>query len=334
MGLRRVLGCFVMLAVVASVVLSPVRLAGATPVAAASDVHPAGARDQAPVQRAGAVDLPAASKASGPRSPQTAAKAGRRLPAVVRPAVPSAASVQTAIAPVGGPVGYRAGSSREVVGRRTATSSVFENADGTSTLRLFSSPAFVAQSDGSFLPIDLSLQASGGRYVPRTGPAVSFAVSGSDAELAVTSVGAGRVALGLSGAAAVPAVVSGQSARYAGILPGVDLTLTATAGGVKDDLVLGSAAAPTSYTYPLRLAGVTPRYVAGSGNVEFVDAAGAVALVIPAGSMMDSNVDAGSGDGAIRTGCGTACWVTRRTVGRCGWIWMRRGWPIRRGGSR
>jgi hypothetical protein len=71
--------------------------------------------------------------------------------------------------------------------------------------------------------------------------------------------------------------------------------------GIKETLVLRSPDAPSSWTFPLVLSGLTPR-LTGTGTVELLDTAGTAVAWFPHGHMQDSNVDPHSGSPAESTG--------------------------------
>jgi hypothetical protein len=126
---------------------------------------------------------------------------------------------------------------------------------------------------------------------------LSFAASGDDPALMTFGQDGYSVSFGLSGAAKVAPTVSGASAAYKGILPNVDMLLTATKAGVKEDLVLNSASAQAVYTYDFTTSGgLTAK--ADAGGVSFVDAKGVARVEVPNGIMTDSKVDPRSGQGA------------------------------------
>lgn len=62
-----------------------------------------------------------------------------------------------------------------------------------------------------------------------------------------------------------------------------DLVLTATSSGVKEDLILRSPRAATTYDFRLALRGLTPRLDAATGDIALTDETGEVRATIPAG---------------------------------------------------
>ncbi len=102
-------------------------------------------------------------------------------------------------------------------------------------------------------------------------------------------------ALGLTG------VVDGARLRHSSALPDVDVVLESRMDGLKEDLVLGSAAAPDRYVFPLILEGLTAS-IDDTGAVVYRDESGAERLRTPAGWMEDANVDPHVGDGQVSRG--------------------------------
>ncbi|HWH01888.1 MAG TPA: LamG-like jellyroll fold domain-containing protein, partial [Pilimelia sp.] len=117
----------------------------------------------------------------------------------------------------------------------------------------------------------------------------------------IDTVGGERFAYGLVGAAAVAPTVAAGVATYREILPDTDIELAMGADGIKEVIILKTPSAANSWTFPLRLDGLTARLTDG-GAVELVTAAGAVALTIPPGYMEDANVDPHSGAPAMSSG--------------------------------
>jgi RHS repeat-associated protein len=173
---------------------------------------------------------------------------------------------------------------------RTATTETFDNPDGTRTLRLHSVRSNVRQPDGSFVPADPTLVA-GERLAPKAAPVpVSFAATAAAPDLVRVDLGEGHeLTYGLREAADVRGVVDGAAVTYRGVRDGVDLRLTSTPTGMKDEIVLASADSASTSEFSLRLRAMRPR-LAESGEVELVDGDRVVG-VVPAGFMHDSAAD-------------------------------------------
>jgi large repetitive protein len=203
--------------------------------------------------------------------------------------------------------GFDAATSRRVQDGSSATVDVFENADGSVTRRIYAQPVNFLAADGTWQPIETRLvRDRDGRLRTAAGEvrvrfaAASTAEWGAGSEGAPDTVGelvsvvlpsGNSVAYGLSGAAAVQPTLSGSKATYAEILPHTDVELVALPGGVKETLVLKSVDAANEWVFPMRLGGLTPR-LEGDGSISLRDDAGVTVLVIPAGTMYDSKVDA------------------------------------------
>jgi hypothetical protein len=78
---------------------------------------------------------------------------------------------------------------------------------------------------------------------------------------------------GVAGAASSAVSLNGAHATYRGAFNDATVAYEAESEQVKESIVLSSAAAPSSYSFPLEVPeGWTPRLI--SGNVDFFDAAG------------------------------------------------------------
>ncbi|GIJ67955.1 ricin-type beta-trefoil lectin domain protein [Virgisporangium ochraceum] len=194
------------------------------------------------------------------------------------------------------------GMSREVPTERTPRSTVFVNPDGTKTRRLYQDDAFVRGQRGAYVKADPTLlRTADGRWAPVAAAPVSLAPSATDSTLATIDLGGGTTAgFRLEAAGAVGAQVGRDGARYPDVRTASDLVLTPTIDGLKELIVLKSPQAPTSWTFPLDLHGVTPSLDPASGDVLLVDDdTGEVRARIPAGFMYDSAIDPRSGDPAV-----------------------------------
>src|SRR6266566_3192607 len=188
--------------------------------------------------------------------------------------------------------------SRPVPARSSATSTLFRNADGTYTRRVYAEPVNYRGADGTWQPIRTALRGgSDGRFHETANSlAVDVATAANAPDLVSVGFGPGRgaVSYGLRGAAAVRVNVSGSTATYGGVLPGTDLVVSAVGSGLKESLVLRTANAPASWVFPLRLTGLSPR-AAADGAVELTSPAGAVVARVPRGYMRDSSANRRSG---------------------------------------
>ena len=129
-------------------------------------------------------------------------------------------------------------------------------------------------------------------------PSASSTSSGGGGPLATVDIASGEsISWGLAGAADVAPSVSGSVATYTDILPDTDLQLISQPGGVKEQLVLSSAAAGNSWTFQLSLTGVSLSQTA-DGQYQLVDGSGDVVAVLGVPTAWDSNVDAFTGEGA------------------------------------
>ncbi|MFF5293698.1 RHS repeat-associated core domain-containing protein [Paractinoplanes globisporus] len=218
-----------------------------------------------------------------------------KYPPVEAPSLPANVAKNVA-APATKTRGFRAdGSSKEITSRRGAHERTYANADGTETTEFSATPLNYRKADGTWAPIDSTLarDPAGGWRRGADSVGLWLADRADAAELVrVTLPGGGELAYGAAGARPVTATVKGDTARYAGVWSDVDVELTAQPGGVKETLVLGSARAAGSYTFPLRLTGLTA--VADGDQVLLRDAAGATVATIPAGHLVDA-------DGAVST---------------------------------
>ena len=217
--------------------------------------------------------------------------------------------------------GFNAKTSTRNALKSTAYSNYYNNADGSFTVDASSAPVNFKSSGGSWHPIVTTLVAgSGGRLSPKaTGLPVSFSdgagasgslspstrsPAGSDVDAAPlfadVSLGTGEsVGWSLQGAANVTPTVSGSTATYSDVLPDTSLELTSSDLGVKESLVLASADAGDTWTFPLSLTGVSlvddPQY-----GWELVDGTGTAVGYLPAPYAFDATP--ASADGGQVTG--------------------------------
>ncbi|MET9106651.1 LamG-like jellyroll fold domain-containing protein [Streptomyces zhihengii] len=225
------------------------------------------------------------SNTAAPRSLR--ARYPQAQPRAARPA-PAANTAEVTPAPAGEVTGFDRRTSKEVVAERDAHSRTWANADGTLTSEVSTTPVNYPDGKGEWRPVDPTVVASSGGFANRADSVgVRIAGRADDARLAVLDLPTGEsFAWSLSGAAPVPGTADGTRVTYRDVLPATDLWIDSRSGGVKETLVLGAAAAPAAYEFPLTLRGLTAR--TEDGAVVLADAAGRTRAVVPAGFMQDA----------------------------------------------
>ena len=133
-----------------------------------------------------------------------------------------------------------------VDGLTTETTTVTASPNGTETSQSYVLPVRVQQG-AAWVPVDTTLHSgAGGQLEPVAVPGDTVAFSpGGTGPAAVISADGTQLALTWPSSLPAP-VVTGSSATYADVLPGVDLVLTATsvaAGGFSEVLIVHNAAA-------------------------------------------------------------------------------------------
>ncbi|HEY2669109.1 MAG TPA: LamG-like jellyroll fold domain-containing protein [Rugosimonospora sp.] len=185
--------------------------------------------------------------------------------------------------------GLDPGASVEIPSARTANTSTYSNPDGTETTRFSSSPMNYRQPDGAWVPVDPTLVPvpAGGWRNRADSVDVRMAARSSDADLVRVGLDAGHtIGFGLSNAASVGGVSSADAVDYPNAFTDTDVQVQSGYGGLKETLVLRSPAAPTTYVFPLRLSGLSPRV--DGGQLVLRDSTGEVRATIPPGFMTDS----------------------------------------------
>ncbi|WP_285680548.1 DNRLRE domain-containing protein, partial [Kitasatospora phosalacinea] len=203
----------------------------------------------------------------------------------------------------------------EDTGKRTESTSVFTNPDGTRTVRVYSRPVHYKAADGTWADIDTTLAKDrDGRWKEAANDQdVTFAAGAADGALLRWQLDAAhRVSYRLKDAAATTGKATGEQLTYPGARPGADVVYNGMAQGIKESLLLHDATAPAVWDFPLALTGMSAA-VGDGGQVEFRDEKGDVRLTIPTGFMEDSRIDPASGDGA-RTGGVTYSLLTEGTT--------------------
>jgi Concanavalin A-like lectin/glucanases superfamily len=186
-----------------------------------------------------------------------------------------------------------AGSQVEVVGQRSETTQVFANPDGTFTASAASRPVRVHQADGSWADVDPTLRRNADGSVGPVAALGGLRLSGGgNGPLATLDTGGRSLGISWNGTLQPP-TLTGDTATYTEVLPGVDLKVRATADGFANTVVVRTAQAAAlpavqSLHFGLSTSGVTA-VVAADGSLSAVDAAGQQVFAAPPARMWDSS---------------------------------------------
>jgi len=203
----------------------------------------------------------------------------------------SALAVPKPKLPVGGGAGL-GGSARslakpvrEIVADRTATTSTWVDSNGQLSVRRYLAPHFYKKSGSSgWVPISTSLSSISGQagwwHTTADNWQVAFGPAGAASGSERVTIGGKQIGfspMGVSRPAQVPSV-SGSTATYSDLWPGVNVDDEVSSSGVNEDIVLEKPGTAASFTF--RVTGATVR-AAGAGSLDVVVAGRAVG-VIPA----------------------------------------------------
>ncbi|MFD3505387.1 LamG-like jellyroll fold domain-containing protein [Streptomyces sp. NPDC058678] len=178
----------------------------------------------------------------------------------------------------------------------TESSQVFANPDGTFTQEMNAAPVRARKDDGTWAPIDTTLVREGDGSVRAKNTTADLAFSGGGSgDGLVTLEDEGReLQLGWPTTLPEPQL-DGDTATYPGVLPDVDLKLTALTSGYTSVLVVKTAAAaknPALATIKMTVSGsglnVSPT---ADGGFVARDGEGTPVFETPAGRMWDSAGD-------------------------------------------
>lgn len=193
--------------------------------------------------------------------------------------------------PVGGPARPREPErperGAEVVELRSERSRSFRQSDGSVVTEISEGREHFRDAGGALVPIDSRLRREGDRWLNSANDVrVELPESLGGGAVSVAH-GGGSVAFALQGAGDVAAVVDDATATYAGALDGVDVRVTATPEGVKEDLVLGGPESARTFAYSLTADGLTPELLA-DGAVALRQGDGGQAMTIPPAYAVDA----------------------------------------------
>ncbi len=198
----------------------------------------------------------------------------------------------------------QSGARVEVMGKRTETSQVFANPNGTFTQDSYVVPQWVRQG-GKLVRIDTTLHKNSDGSLSPKAAQIGVRFSGGGAGPLVTVVRDGR-SMSWTWPKPLPApVVAGDTVTYPGVLKDVDLKLQANSGGFGQLLVVKNARAAADpalkeITFGVKTSGLTVG-ADEHGNMSAKNPAGQTVFASPTPLMWDSTV-AAPPPGAQRTG--------------------------------
>jgi Concanavalin A-like lectin/glucanases superfamily len=186
----------------------------------------------------------------------------------------------------------RTGRAVQVTGSTTPTSTLTANPNGTFTLTESTAPVRT-KVGGTWRNLDASLvRNSDGTWSPAVSSHPLTLSGGGTGPLATMTYG--TYSLALTAPMRLPApVIAGDTATYTGVLPGVDLIVTAQpSGGFSEVLRIATATAAANpalqaLTFTTRTRGLTLKS-AGNGVISALTKAGQVIFAAPAPQMWDS----------------------------------------------
>lgn len=177
----------------------------------------------------------------------------------------------------------------EIPARRTETSNTYRLADGRLQTYLFEAPVNYRTSDGKWQPIDESLEETADGSIVNGDNSFDLSLPSSlDSGAVRLSVGDAWVSERPLGIGTDSAELDGEAAVYEAENPGVSFEFEGLANGLKENIVLADASAPSTLYFLLEAsAGLTPQLTEG-GAIEFRDEAGELVTQLPAPVMSDS----------------------------------------------
>jgi RHS repeat-associated protein len=216
--------------------------------------------------------------------------------------------------------GFDESTRKRVAGKSGARMDFFTDANGRMQAHFSAARLNYRNAKGDYNPINTSLTRRSGGFTTSSfegrfggtadDPRYAETANDIDVEVAGRANDPNLVSLGpddthsvgqaLTGAAPAAGQVNGSDISYSNVFPDTDLIISALTEGFRDTLVLRSANAPTSFTFPLTLNGLTAS-INDAGGIDYLDAAGTVVASSPHGHMNDSAPDE-TGEGARSQG--------------------------------
>jgi hypothetical protein len=193
------------------------------------------------------------------------------------------------------------------VSRRTATSTTFDNGDGTSTVHLHQGPVNWQDRDGLWRAIDSRLRPRPDGDYETTSAPVQVRLAGTTGERPLVTIAADGWSLAYRTVGAVPgrrASVDGTRARFNGTGPGVDMQEVVLNDRVKETIVLNDrlpGVVDPRFRFLLDLEGIMPEQRA-DGTIVFTRAGGEKVAEIPRGYAMDATTELDANGETPKTG--------------------------------
>jgi RHS repeat-associated protein len=168
-------------------------------------------------------------------------------------------------------------------------STTYANPDGSFTTEVSSVPIRTHRATG-LVPIDTHLVAAGSSWQPAAADGDVSISGGGSGDIASATSGSARVGIGFGASLPKPGI-SGDTATYTNVIPGVNVVARATEGGFDLEFVLTSRpSAPLSLKLPLDLHGVRVTQDSG-GILHYLDAKGQDVFTTSAPVMSGAAVD-------------------------------------------
>lgn len=180
---------------------------------------------------------------------------------------------------------------KELPDKRTAVSKTFALPNGSRELHIYQSPVNYRDEDGDWKPIDNGLRASAtGLVNGENSFDLHLPQRMGDGAVRI-DVGDQWLSYKLLGSTVSLAKVGGDTASYES-QSGVSFELTSLPTGVKENIVLADAGAPSSFAFELGLSeGLIPS-IAEDGSLAVRDGEGKLFAVLPAPVIADSSAGA------------------------------------------
>jgi len=170
---------------------------------------------------------------------------------------------------------------------RTRTSRTYKRPDGSRIARVFSGSVNYRDPAGTWRPIDTVLHTDGDRLENGANAFDLSLPTKLGDPVRVTNEGM-WVEFGIEGADPVDAEVAGREATFRDAFEGVDVIYTSASDGVKEDVILADARAPTVYRFGVSTSnGLRPEQTE-VGGIDFVDRTGQAQFSFTAPSMRDA----------------------------------------------